>query len=72
LAEGCLPPVALGALARRVRLRRLSWREGTTGRLSARFAWLRVWPGPGWQRGECAGAPPLWLLIEEQADGKLK
>jgi SRSO17 transposase len=70
LAPGCLPPVALGELARRVRLRRVTWREGTKGRLSARFAWLRVWPGQGWQRGECAGAQPLGLLIEEQADGK--
>jgi SRSO17 transposase len=72
LAEGGRPPVALGELAKRVRRRRVSWREGTKGRLSARFAWLRVWPGQGWQRGECAGAEPAWLLIEEQADGKLK
>ena len=72
LAEGSPPPVALRVLARRVRLRRVTWREGTKGKLSARFAWLRVWPGQGWRRGECAGAEPVWLLIEEQADGKLK
>src|SRR5262245_6298642 len=72
LADGSPPPVALGELARRVRLRKVTWREGTKGKLSARFAWLRVWPGHGWQRGECAGAEPTWLLIEEQADGKLK
>lgn len=72
LAEGSPPPVALRELARRVRLRRVTWREGTKGKLSGRFAWLRVWPGHGWQRGECAGAAPVWLLIEEQADGKLK
>ena len=40
--------------------------------MSARFAWLRVWPGQGWQEGACAGAGPVWLLIEEQAEGKLK
>jgi SRSO17 transposase len=66
------PPVALSELARQVRLRKVTWREGTQGKLAARFAWLRVWPGHGWQEGACAGAAPLWLLIEEQADGKLK
>jgi SRSO17 transposase len=72
LADGSPPPVALGELARRVRLRKVTWREGTKEKLSARFAWLRVWPGHGWQRGACAGAEPVWLLIEEQADGKRK
>src|SRR5439155_23331943 len=66
------PPIALSELAQRVRLRKVTWREGTKGKLSARFAWLRVWPGQGWQEGACAGAGPVWLLIEEQADGKLK
>jgi SRSO17 transposase len=72
LAPGNAPPVALSELAQRVRLRKVTWREGTKGKLSARFAWLRVWPGQGWQEGACAGAGPVWLLIEEQADGKLK
>jgi len=72
LAPGSPPPVALRELAQRVRRRQLTWREGTKGKLSARFAWLRVWPGQGWQEGTCAGAGPVWLLIEEQADGKLK
>jgi len=40
--------------------------------MSGRFAWVRVWPGFGWKRGACAGAGPVWLLIEEQADGDLK
>jgi len=66
------PPVAVSDLAKRVRLRGVTWRAATKGKLSARFAWLRVWPGHGWQRGACAGAAPVWLLIEEQADGKLK
>jgi hypothetical protein len=48
------------------------WREGTKGKLSSRFAWLRVWPGSGWAIGECAGAGPVWLLFEEQADGEIK
>ena len=72
LAADNPPPVALSELAQRLRLRKVTWREGTKGKLSARFAWLRVWPGHGWQGGACAGAAPIWLLIEEQADGKLK
>lgn len=72
LAEGSPQPVSLAERARRVKRRRVTWREGTKGKLSGRFAWLRVWPGQGWQQGECAGKGPLWLLIEEQADGKIK
>ena len=52
--------------------RRVTWREGTKGKLSGHFAWVRVWPGHGWATGDCADAQPVWLLIEEQADGKLK
>jgi SRSO17 transposase len=72
LAPGRPPPVALSELAQQVRLRQVTWREGTKGKLSARFAWLRVWPGQGWHEGACADTEPVWLLIEEQADGKLK
>jgi SRSO17 transposase len=72
LAPDSPPPIALSELAQKVRLRRVTWREGTKGKLSGRFAWLRVWPGQGWQTGECAGQGPVWLLIEEQADGTLK
>jgi SRSO17 transposase len=72
LAPGNPRPVALSELAGRTPRRRVSWREGTKGKLSGRFAWLRVWPGHGWASGDCADAKPVWLLIEEQADGKLK
>lgn len=72
LAEGNPRPVALGELAARLPRRRVSWREGTKGALSGRFAWARVWPGHGWREGACADAAPVWALIEEQADGKLK
>jgi SRSO17 transposase len=72
LAEGSPRPLPLAELAKAVRLRRVTWREGTKGKLSGRFAWLRVWPGQGWQTGQCAGKGPIWLLIEEQADGKIK
>jgi SRSO17 transposase len=72
LADDSPRPVALGELAKRVGRRRATWREGTKGTLSGRFAWLRVWPAQGWATGGCADAQPLWLSIEEQADGKLK
>jgi SRSO17 transposase len=72
LAPGNPRPVPLGTLAQQVRRRRVSWREGTKGALGARFAWIRVWPGQGWATGDCADAGPVWVLIEEQADGKLK
>ena len=72
LAEGASPPVSLKALAATTPRGKVTWREGTKGSLSGRFAWLRVWPGSGWATGECAGAEPVWLLIEEQADGQIK
>jgi SRSO17 transposase len=72
LAEGSPRPVSLKELAGKTPLRKVTWREGTKGKLSGRFAWLKVWPGGGWATGECAGAEPAWLLIEEQADGKIK
>ena len=72
LAEGSPRPVSLKELAARTPRRKVTWREGTKGPMSGRFAWLRVWPGQGWATGQCAGAEPIWLLIEEQADGKIK
>ncbi len=72
LAPGNPRPVSLGELAQRVRRGRVNWREGTKGTLSGRFAWVRVWPGHGWATGDCADAGPIGVLIEEQADGKLK
>jgi SRSO17 transposase len=65
-------PTSLKELATKTLLRKVTWREGTKGNLSGRFAWLRVWLGGGWATGECAGAEPVWLLIEEQADGTIK
>ena len=72
LAEGPPRPVSLKQLAERTPRRKVTWREGTKGPMSGRSAWLRAWPGRGWATGECAGAEPVWLLIEEQADGELK
>ena len=54
LAEGSPRPVSLKGLAATTTLRKVTWREGTKGKLSGRFAWVRVWPGSGWATGECA------------------
>jgi SRSO17 transposase len=72
LAEDSPRPVSLKELAGRTPRRKVTWREGTKGPMWGRFAWLRVWPGQGWATGQCASAEPIWLLIEEQADGKIK
>jgi SRSO17 transposase len=72
LAKGSPEPVTLAELAAGTPLRRVTWRQGTQGPLSARFAWLRVWPAHGWAQGECAGAPPQWLLIERRDDGSVR
>ena len=72
LAPGAPPPVRGGDLAAGLPRRRVTWREGTKGKLAARFAWVRVWPGQDWHEGKCAGAEAVWLLVEEQADGPLK
>jgi SRSO17 transposase len=72
LSEDSPQPIALKDLVRTVKLRRVTWREGTKGKLSGRFCWLRVWPAGGWQTGDCAGKAQMWLLIEEQADGQIK
>lgn len=72
LADDSPRPVSLKELAARTPRRKVTWREGTKGPMAGRFAWLRVWPAGGWATGECASAGPIWLLIEEQADGALK
>ena len=72
LAEESPRPITLGELAQSLPRRKVTWREGTKGKLSGRFSWVRVWPAHGWERGACAYAEPHWLLIEEQADGKIQ
>jgi SRSO17 transposase len=72
LAENNPRPVSLKSLAESLPRRKVTWREGTKGKLSAQFAWVRVWPGQGWAEGACAGADPIWLLIEERSDGQIQ
>jgi SRSO17 transposase len=64
--------VSLKILTDRLPRRKVTWREGTKGKLSAKFAWVRVWPAQDWGRGGCAGANPIWLLIEERDDGTIQ
>jgi SRSO17 transposase len=72
LAENNPRPVSLKSLAEILPRRKVTWREGTEGKLSARFVWVRVWPGQGWAQGACAFAEPIWLLIEERSDGEIR
>jgi len=72
LADDSPRPLSVGELAGRLRLRRVSWRVGTKGRLSAPFAWVRVWLGADWHRGTRVPPEPVWLLVEEQSGGQIK
>ena len=72
LADDSPRPISVGELTSRLRLRRVSWRVGTKGTMSARFAWVRVWPGADWHRGLRVRPKPFWLLVEEQPGGVLK
>ena len=72
LADDSPRPVSLRSLAERLPRRKVTWREGTKGKLAAKFAWARVWPAQDWARGGCAFADPIWLLIEERADGEIQ
>jgi SRSO17 transposase len=49
--------------------RKVTWREGTTGKMSSRFARLRVQPAHGWQQGK-AELPLVWLLVEWPEEAK--
>jgi SRSO17 transposase len=62
---------ARGVLAA-ARWRTHSWRTGTTGRLAARFAAVRVRVGDGPLRGDIHHLPgePAWLVGEERATGE--
>jgi SRSO17 transposase len=72
LAEGSPRPSSLKDLASTLPREEMTWRRGTKGDLKGKFSWTRAWPAQGWATGDCAGDDPLWLLIEEQADGTIK
>lgn len=71
LAADSARALSLKEVAAQTPLVKVTWREGTKGPMSRRFAWRRVWPGHDWVAGKCAGEEPIWLLIEEKADGSL-
>jgi SRSO17 transposase len=72
LADDSPRPVGVGELAGQLRLERVSWRRGTKGRLSSRFAWTRVLPAADWHRGVRVRPTPLWLLVETRDDGEVQ
>ena len=49
--------------------RKVTWREGTKGKMSSRFARLRVQPAHGWQQGK-EELPAVWLLMEWPTEAK--
>jgi SRSO17 transposase len=60
------PPQSLVDIARSLpqeRWRKITWRQGTQGPLSSRFARLRVQPSHGHSKNK-EEQPELWLLIE--------
>jgi SRSO17 transposase len=66
-------PLAVREVARRLprsAWRWIRWRNGTQPTRRARFAAVRVTPGPGWRAGRLA--PEVWLLCEREPDDDLK
>jgi len=49
--------------------RKVTWREGSKGKMQSRFARLRVQPAHLWQHGS-AELPVVWLLIEWPGEAK--
>jgi len=42
----------------------ITWRTGTKGPMSSRFAQVKVWAAHGWNRNEHPKRTPEWLLVE--------
>jgi SRSO17 transposase len=71
-AAGSPRPVAVSARAGRLPLERVAWRDRAKGRLSAQFAWVRVWVAAGYHRGVRVRPRSQWRLVEEPPDGEIK
>jgi SRSO17 transposase len=70
--RGAPAPENLKAIALslpRAAWRKVTWREGTKGKMSSRFARLRVQPAHGWQEGK-EELPVVWLLSEWPEEAK--
>jgi hypothetical protein len=67
-----LPPVlSLRQLARRLSAsawRTVTWRAGTKGPQTSRFALIKAWAAHGWTAQEHPARVPEWLLIEWSKD----
>jgi SRSO17 transposase len=57
------PPEAIGALGRRLSFRKVTWREGTRGKQSSRFAAVRIRTAHHHVRSVPPGSEQ-WLLVE--------
>lgn len=68
--DGCTygPKVALGELGAHARFRRVTWRDGTKKRLTARFAFERVVPSYEDSDVEAKHREDLWLIMEWRDD----
>jgi SRSO17 transposase len=67
-------PVTAAAALQRAPWRRIAWRQGTKGPLTARFAArrVRVADGPQSQTGHRLPGPELWLVGEWRSSGERK
>ena len=72
LAEDNPRPACLKEPASSLPRQEITRRRGTKGDLKGKFSRTRAWPAQGWATGDRAGDGPIWLLIEEQADGTIK
>ena len=62
-------PMSASELASSAQLRKVTWRTGSKGRQSARFAAVRVRAAHGWRKSKPPG-DEQWLLIEETNSDK--
>lgn len=68
-ARAAVSPLSVAELAEQARFRKVSWRMGSKGIQSARFAALRVRTAHGWTKSEPPG-DEQWLLIEQTTSDK--
>jgi SRSO17 transposase len=70
--RNAVPPQSLKTIALSLPARawrKVTWREGTKGKMTSRFARLRVQPAHLWQHAS-AELPVVWLLIEWPEEAK--
>jgi SRSO17 transposase len=60
------PAVSIESLAQKADYRKYSWREGTKGKMSSRFAFYRVVPQR--EKDEGFEKETLWLVLERPSD----